>query len=86
MMDKQVEEVVTEIKKTYYKIDKYITNCYWDIDDIIDNKEDGDHVTDCADEAHRYLDNMADELENLMSSANQLIEYIQQMGDSNDNS
>lgn len=85
MMNKQVDEAVTEIQKTYHTIDKYITNCYWDIDDIIDNKEDSDRVTDCADEAHIYLDNMADELENLMSSANQLIEYIQQMEDNDEN-
>ena len=85
MTDKQIDEVVAEIKDTYYKMDKYITNCYWDIDDIIDNKEDADCITDRADEAHEYLNNIADELENLMSSANQLIEYIQQMEDSDEN-
>lgn len=84
MMNKQVDEAVTEIQKTYHTIDKYITYCYWDIDDIIDNKEDSDRVTDCADEAHRYLGNMSDELENLMGSANQLIEYIQQMEDNDE--
>lgn len=84
MTAKQVYEAVTEIKETYRTIDKYITNCYWDIDDIIENKDDGDCVVDRADEAHNYLNNIADELENLMDSANQLIEYIQQMED-NDN-
>lgn len=84
MTTRQVDEAVAEIKKTYYAIDKYITNCYWDIDDIVDNKEDTDCVADRADEAHEYLNNIADELENLMSSANQLIEYIQQMEDSDD--
>ena len=83
-MNKQVDEAVSDIEKTYHTIDKYITNCYWDIDDIIDNKEDADCVADRADEAHDYLNSIADELENLMSSANQLIEYIQQMED-NDN-
>ena len=85
MMNKQVDEAVADIKKTYLTIDKYITNCYWDIDDIIDNKEDGECVADRADEAHDYLDNIADELENLMSAANQLIEYIQQMEDNDEN-
>ena len=85
MTAKQVDEAVAEIEKTYHTIDKYITKCYWDIDDIIDNKEDADCVADRADEAHDYLNNIADELENLMSSANQLIEYIQQMEDNDEN-